>query len=235
MRQSMQSFFLGAIAIGITLNLQAQSVFEEGMLLYEVDTLERLVPNPGKYSIVQMKVYKKGKLARQEIISVNGANRSDTLRSTQIRNALGIYICLETNSTPEKIAVLTTYEEEQFDKMNRAKKGHLPTYTIEKKGQKSELLGMNAERVLLKSATDTKPLEAWITTVIEVPVGLFFESLSQVKGTPLQFSEREGDWLIRYTATTIENRGLPEQLFEVDPKFMVVTMKQMQEMGSINK
>ena len=170
---------------GYVIALQAQPAFEEGVLLYKVDTLERLSENPTPLSIVQMKVYKKGNLARQEMIMVNASNPSDTLRIVQIRNANGIFICMEN----EKMAILTTYEEEKMDKVNRAANGHLETYKVEKTGQEVPLLGIITERVFLKKTDNSKPLEALVSADLESPVTLFFEPLSEVKGTPLQFSD----------------------------------------------
>ncbi len=206
---------------------QAQPAFEEGVLLYKVDTLKRLSENPAPLAIVQMKVYKKGNLARQELMMVNASNPSDTLRIVQIRNANGIFIWME----KEKMAILTTYEEEKLDKAKRAASGHLETYSVEKTGQKGSLLGIATERVLLKNADNTKSVDALVSADLDSPVTLFFEPLSQLKGTPLQFSEREVDWVIRYTAIAVKPQPVAPQLFEINPDFMVITMKQMLEMG----
>ncbi len=215
------------LLIGYAGASQAQPAFEEGVLLYKVDTLERLSENPTPLSIVQMKVYKKGNLARQEMIMVNANNPSDTLRMVQIRNANGIFICMEN----EKMAILTTYEEEKMDKVNRAANGHLDTYRVEKTGQEVSLAGITTERVFLKNADNTKSFEALVSADLDSPVTLFFEPLSQLKGTPLQFSEREVDWVIRYTAIAVKPQPVAPQLFDINPDFMVITMKQMLEMG----
>ena len=210
---------------------QAQPDFKEGFLLYKVDTLERLSANPTPFPVVQMKFYKKGDLARHEMILVDNRKPFDTLRTVQIRNANGIYICMENMKT----AILMTYEEEKLDKANRAANGYPATYSVEKTGQKVSLLGILTERVLLKNADKTKPLEALVSANLDSPVTLFFESLSQVIGTPLQFSEREEDWIIRYTAIAIKSQPVASQLFDVDPGFTVITMKQMLEMGQGKK
>ncbi|WP_245565005.1 hypothetical protein [Spirosoma spitsbergense] len=131
----------------------------------------------------------------------------------------------------EKMAILTTYEEEKLDKAKRAASGHLETYNAEKTGQKVSLLGIPTERVLLKNVDNTKSFEALVSADLDSPVTLFFEPLSQLKGTPLQFSEREVDWVIRYTAIAVKPQPVAPQLFDINPDFMVITMKQMLEMG----
>ncbi len=216
-----------SLLIGCVAALQAQPIFKEGVLIYKADTLERLSANPNPMRVVQMKVYKKGDLARQEMILVDPINRSDTVQIVQIRNTNGIYICLGA----EKIAVLTTYEEEKLDKANRTASGHLETYKVEKTGQEVQLLGITTERVFLKKTDNTKSLEALVSIDLESPVAVFFEPLSQVKGTPLQFSDQEQDWIIIYTAIAIKPQIVSPQLFDIDPAFMVVNMKQVQEMG----
>jgi hypothetical protein len=182
-----------------------------------------------------MRVYIKGGLVRHEIISTSGGKQHDTIRTTQIRNEEGIYMCLASSSQPEKIAILMSYKEEQEDKAKRVAKGTFIHYTAKKTGQHVRLLGINTERVILKSDDKNKLLEALVSTDINVPIGLFYESLSQIKGTPLQFTEQEDDWLVQYTIEAIKSETLPKQLFEVDSKFMIVPLKVMQEMGKADK
>ena len=215
--------------------VKAQSPFREGVLTYKADTIKRLVSKPSKMYISQMRVYIKGQLARHDIISISGGEQRDTIRTSQIRNEQGIYICLDPSSQPEKVAILMSYKEEQEDKANRMAKGNLSHYTVKKTGQHVKLLGVNTERVLLKGDDKTNPLEVSVSTDINVPVGLFYESLSQIKGTPLQFTEEEDDWLYQYTIEAIESQPLSKQIFEVDPKFMIIPMKMFQEMGKTSK
>jgi len=210
---------------------QAQTPSFEGVLTYKADILKRLVSNSGQICIVSMKVYTKGQLTRQELIAISEDKQPDTIRATQIRNDQGIFLCLENSSQPEKMAILMSYKEEEDDKKNRTEKGNFPLYIVEKTGQYVSLMGVNTERVLLKGDGEVKSSEALISTDINVPVGLFYESLSQIKGTPLQFTEQEYDWLVQYTIVAIEPQTLSKQLFEVDSTFMIIPMKQMQEMG----
>ncbi len=60
-----------SLLVGYVGASQAQPAFEEGVLLYKVDTLKRLSENPAPLAMVQMKVYKKGNLARQEMMLVD--------------------------------------------------------------------------------------------------------------------------------------------------------------------
>ncbi len=131
----------------------------------------------------------------------------------------------------EKMAILTTYEEEKLDKAKRAASGHLETYTVEKTGEKGSSLGIATERVFLKNADNTKSVDALVNADLDSPVTSFFEPLSQLKGTPLQFSEWEQDWVIRYTAIAVKPQPLASQLFDVSPDFMIISMKQVMEMG----
>ncbi len=218
-----------------SLDLIAQSTFEEGVLVYKADTLKRLDFTSAPFYVSQMRIYKKGNLIRQEVIHFNLSNSSDTIRTTQIRNAKGVYLCLEGRSDAESMAILRSYEDERLEREDRVAKGYLKPYAIKKTGQKKQLIGISTERIIIQGVDKTKQIETLVSEGINVPVGLFYEPLREIKGTPLQFVDYDGGWATRYTAVAVEPRKIDAKLFEVDPKFMVVSMKQMLEMGDPNK
>lgn len=219
------------VIIFFSFQVAGQSTFQEGVLTYRADTLRRLEPTPAGYITSRMMLYKKGDLVRLEIWRVSTFGKMDTLKSIQkgieVRNKKGIYTWIEPVSNAGNIALFISYEDEKLDRANKALNGAQTTYTIEATNEKSKLLGMPTEKVIIKSSDGAKPIEALVSTAIDAPIQLFFEPFRKLKGTPLQFSHSDYGWETRFTATAVNSERLPERLFEVDPKLKVMTLEEM--------
>ncbi|GAB3166840.1 hypothetical protein [Telluribacter humicola] len=206
----------------------AQTVFEEGTLIYRVDTIRSLQRHPSAFIGAQFKLYKKGDLIRIESTRVNQYRPATKEVSTQIRNKKGVYITGESKfiSAPP-VAMFMSYDEERINKSKAASQGLVKSYTSRKTGSRSTILSMPVEEVIIMSSDKSQPLEAQVTKALDVPVKQFFEHLQGVEGTPLQFTESQYGWLVRYTLESVTSQPLPDELFQIDPKLKIMTMEQM--------
>jgi hypothetical protein len=205
----------------------AQAAFPEGVLTYRVDTIQRLESHPAAYTTTYFKLYKKGDLVRTEKQSVNKFNPIDRQRSVEIRNKEGIYALIESGSTPNDYALFMSYDEEKVTRSRVALQGQLTTYATKATGEKSILLSMSTEKFIVTSSDKSDPIEVQTTKVINVPIGLFFDALRSVEGTPLQFTDSQYGWLNKYTIESIKAQSLADDLFRVDPKLKIMTTEQM--------
>jgi hypothetical protein len=212
--------------------ISAQAVFSEGILTYRIDTVRRLETHPAAYKVTQFKLYKKGDLVRVEKRSINMFDSTDRQLMIEIRNKKGIYTLLETRSMPIDFAQFTSYEDEKRDRSTAALKGHLKSYTVKRTGQKSVLLSMPTEKLIITSSDESDSIETQVTKSINAPVKLFFEPFRRVEDTPLQFTESQYGWLNRYTIESVTSQYLSNELFQIDPKLKVMTTEQMlKELG----
>ncbi|WP_138992446.1 hypothetical protein [Larkinella sp. C7] len=243
-------FTVFLLSLGIVDKTRAQAEFSEGTLIYRIDTVRRLELHPSSYLPVQFKLYKKADLIRVETQYVNMADSTDRKRMIEIRNQKGIYSVLEEKpSIPidslvkklsmskdsllkvfpwmNEFALFSSYEEEKISRSTAALQGRLKTYTAKKVGQKSSLLSMPTEKFVLTSLDKSDSLNIQVTQAISAPVGLFFEPLRKIAGTPLQFTDSQYGWHYRYTIESVKAQSLPDELFQIDPKLRILTDEQM--------
>ncbi|WP_247235256.1 hypothetical protein [Telluribacter sp. SYSU D00476] len=214
-------FLLSGIQIG---KATAQAGFKEGILIYRVDTVRSLVSHPAAFRGAQFKLYKKGDLMRIERTKVNHFRPATKEVTIQIRNKKGIYTTGETRFKP--MAIFMSYDEERINKSKAVSQGMVKTYTSRRTGQRSTILSMPTEKVIITGSGESQLLEAQVTKALDVPVKQFFEHLQGVEGTPLQFTDYEYGWLVRYTLESVKAQPLPDELFRIDPKMEVKTMEQ---------
>lgn len=204
----------------------AQAAFSEGVLTYRVDTIRRLESHPAAYITTYFKLYKKGDLVRVEKQSVNKFDPMDEQRSIEIRNKDGIFALIESRFTPSDYALFMSYDEEKVDRSTMALQGQLTTYATKATGEKSVLLSMPTEKFIVTSSDKSEPIEVQTTKVINAPIGLFFDALRRIEGTPLQFTESLFGWLNKYTVESVKAHSLTDDLFRVDPKLKIMTTEQ---------
>ncbi len=215
---------LSIVLIGKTC---AQAVFSEGVLVYRVDTIRRLETQPAVYTNTLFTFYKKGELLRAQRLSVNMFSPTDRRLIIEIRNKEGIYTVMESHDRFIDVTLFTTYDEEAIMRSTVALEGRLKTYTIKNVGQKSVLLSMPTEKLIITSSDKSDPIEVQVSKAINAPVSLFFDPFKRVDGTPLQFTESQFGWLYRYTIESVTAKSLPDDLFKIDPKRKTMTMEQM--------
>lgn len=223
LRIGLGSIFIIGVLTG---RLTAQSVFQERVLIYRVDTVRRLEAQPAAYIPTQMKLFKKGNLIRLERESISRFDTADKERLVDIRNRTGTYGWLE-SSLPTDYAHFLGYEEEKSIKSTAAWQEILKKYTVKKTGKKSTLLGMPTEKLTITCSDRTGSIEVLVTKKIDAPIGLYFEVLLKVKDTPLEFTNAEYGWLNRYTLVAVKSQPVSDRLFQIDPKQKVMTTEQM--------
>ena len=108
-----------------------------------------------------------------------------------------------------------------------ALRGQLPTYTAKATGRGSILLSMPTEKFIITSSDKDDPVEVQTTKMLNAPIGLFFDTLRRIEGTPLQFTESQYGWLNKYTIESVKAQSLMNDLFRVDPKLEILTTEQM--------
>lgn len=218
---------LAGIQIG---KATAQAVFEEGTLIYRVDTVRSLVSHPSAFRGAQFKLYKKGDLIRIEKTRVNQFRPATKEVTIQIRNKKGIYTTGESKFiSVAPVAIFMSYDEERINKSKAVSQGMVKAYTSRRTGQRSTILAMPTEKVIITGSGESQLLEAQVTKALDVPVKQFFEHLRGIEGTPLQFTDYEFGWLVRYTLESVKAQPLPDELFRIDPRMEVKTMEQVLE------
>ncbi len=243
------------LLIGVVSKTWAQAVFSEGTLVYHIDTVRRLEPQPSQYRAVQFKLHKKADLIRVETLLINKFDSTDWQRMIEIRNQKGIYLIMEEkpsipiDSLAKKLfitkdsllrvlpwlndfAQFTSYQEEKLTRSNAALQGLSKTYTVKQVGKKSSLLAMPTEHFIIISSDKREQIDVQVTQKITAPVCLFFEPLLKIKGTPLQFTESRHGWLYRYTIESVNNKSLPDKLFQIDPTLRILTNEQLLQEAS---
>lgn len=252
-------FIILLVSVGMESEAWSQAAFSEGTLIYRIDTVRRLEPQPAGYIARQFTLYKKGDLLRVETLYVNRFDSTDWQRMIQIRNRKGIYAVMEEkpstllDSLAKKLAMsrdsllkafpafseaalLTSYQEEKLSRSTAALQGRLKTYTARQVGQQSSLLSMPTRKVVVTSPGKRDSIEVQVTQAIHIPLGLFFDSLQQINGTALQFTEVMYGWLNRYTIKSVKAQPLTDELFQIDPKMRILTSEQMiQEANDLMK
>lgn len=213
----------------------AQTSEKGGVITFRADTIQRTVPRPGKLYPVKMIIYGKGNLSRQELTMVNRDNRSDTVWTIQIRNSAGIYLCTKSNLSTDKFAILMSYEDEKSDNERLIKAGYLRPYGIQASNRRAKWLGVASRWVVFADSLANERTDALVSDVLSVPVATFFNRLSSLKATPVQFSVREEEWVMRYTATKIEQITPSDHLFEVPSDFMVMGFQEFKSLGEQTK
>jgi hypothetical protein len=210
--------------------LFAQTPFREGILTYKADTLNQTGAYTTHYFPTQTIVYKKGNMLRMEIWRVSKLDSTDITKDIYIRNNKGTYLFTESaksmNVMLDNIALFMTYEEEKQFKAEQALFG-MEFYTVDRVLQKVTWLNFPAEKVLLKENSNQESLEAIITKAIDIPLGVFFDPVSKLPGTPLQFILGERGWRIRLTATSLKAQSVANTLFELAASRKPMSLSQM--------
>lgn len=237
------------LSLGVTSKIWAQASFSEGTLVYRIDTVRRLETQPSQYRATQFKLYMKADLIRAETLYINRFDSTDWQRMIEIRNQKGIYTILEEKpsipidslvkelSIPKDsllkalpwldgFAQFISYEEEKLNRSNGALQGLLTIYTAKQTGKKSTVLSMPTEQLVLISSGKGEPMDVQITHKLNAPVGLFFEPLRKIEGTPLQFANSQYGWLYQYTIDSVNSQSLPNELFQIDPNLRILTADQ---------
>jgi len=227
--------WLMILGSGYTSATWAQTLVKGGGITFQADTVQRIVARPGKFYPVKMTIYGKGNLARQELMMVNRYNRSDTAWTIQIRNSAGIYLCTKSNLSTDKIAILMTYEDEKSENERLIKAGYVRTYNIQTTNRRAKWLGVESRWVVFTDSLANEHTDALVSDVLSVPVATFFNRLSSLKATPVQFSVREEEWVMRYTATKIEQATPLDHLFAVPSDFMVMGFQELKSLGEETK
>lgn len=221
------------IILLVSFNLIAQTPFQEGVLRYKADTISRTQFNPPLFP-TQTIVYKKGNALRIEIWRASQRDPTAITKDIYIRNKKGTFLFVE-SSKPTRampnIALFMSYEEEKQFKAEQALHG-MEFYSVKRVLQKTTWLNLPAEKVLLKGNSNPELLEATITKAIDIPLGAFFNPVSKLPGTPLQFIVGERGWQIRLTATSLKAQHLADNLFEIGPNRKPMSMSQME--GSLS-
>lgn len=215
--------------------LQAQSLFQEGVIVYQADTVRRLERHPAVYIATQLVVYRKADATRLEVWQTNYWNPTDTQKAIHVRNLAGTYTWIEhsdsTRAASGKLTLFASYEEEKQLQQKQA------LTRLNKKDQQAKILervqwlGLPAERIALAKGTN-KESEAVVTKAIDLSLGSIFPAVLTLPGTPLQFTTGDGSWLTRYTAKTLHAQPVSDQLFVVDPSLKVVTLTESRKMIS---
>ncbi|OWP63699.1 hypothetical protein CDA63_07890 [Hymenobacter amundsenii] len=215
--------------------LQAQSLFREGEIIYQADTVRRLERHPAVYIATQLVVYRKADATRLEVWKTNYWNPADTQKEIHVRNLTGTYTWIEfsdsTFAASSKLVMFVSYEEEnQLQRkqvLTRLNRRHQPKQILES----VQWLGLPAERITLAKGTDNES-EAVVTKAIDLSLGSIFPSILTLSGTPLQFTNGDGSWLTHYSAKTLNSRPIPDQLFVVDPSLKVMNLTESRQMIS---
>ncbi len=218
------------ISIG---SLQAQSNFKEGVLTYQVDTLGRTETEPAHYVVRQMSVYKKDSNIRIEIEQVNRFNSRDTKKHIEIFNNKGVYLYMEVSDSLTadffNFAMFSSPEDHQKKQAERKILLKDEGYKMIKTIRPIKKLGVKAEVVELADLKTNSTSEAILTQKVELPLSSIFNSLIHLSGTPLKFIDREIGWINQYVATEWKSVKLPDQLFDIEPKYKVMTFDELLE------
>ena len=218
------------LLLSVLSSLFAQMPFQEGVIRYKADTISWTEPNSPPFFPTQTIVYKKGNVLRIEIWRANKLDSTDIMKDIYIRNEKGAYLFTEStkplNVMLNSIALYMTHEEEKQFKAEQALQG-MKFYTVDRALQKTTWLSLPAEIVLLKGNSNQKSLEAIITKAIDIPLGAFFDPVSKLPGTPLQFVLAERGWQIRLTATNLKAQALADSLFTLDITRKPMSLSQM--------
>lgn len=231
---------LSIICAGLVLNFcgfsaraQSAAPFREGILAYQADTVRRLEKSPAAYISTQLTVYQKDNLYRFEVLSVNRFNPRDTQKAVHLRNESGTYTWIEfadaRRAEGTNVALFVSYEDEKKEEARRPQAVYLPGYYPEKAVQQLQWLQLPAEKTRLISSTGQQPEEVIVTKALNVPLGALFLEVRALAGTPLQFTENRGGWMMRFTSTALTAQSLPKQVFEVPPTRKRLTMAEMMQ------
>lgn len=209
-----------SILSGISAN--AQIKFNEGVIIYKVDSILSDKPiDSSNISIGEIRIYKKNNLRRMDFISPQSTESTPSYIITQILNEKGLYFTIESQlfDNTKKSALFQTIEEIEKSKAEHKITNKIPEFRFKESAKKRTVFGAQVETVYRVEKDPNRTWQLLVAKNIDTSFGFFFTEYLYLTGTPFQFYFDDNTTIYHLTAQSLIEKAIDDDLFVIGKEY----------------